>query len=302
MSAVQQSKPAGRSQRWTTAAAEAPRSEGARRPPPQPLRLGFVSRISVNREAEAVSAGRAAAAGAMAAAQIRKAARRLEVARGRAKQVASLATLAGSLGTVAGLYAACAPFEQAWARCAVGLASVLLMAGPLAVTALQTAREGADAEVEAATAAEGAARVTGFARHIGEAVAAASDSMGLSPTALVILNPLLAAVETEAALARERESTALSAAAAPAAARRRVKPSQDRVVVTPADGRKLTARILDLSMTGVALETDLPGVGVGSTVVIGARKALAVRKLARGMAFQFEKSISPADFNTDIVL
>ncbi len=300
MSAVGQAKPSGRSQRWV--AAEAGRPESPRRSPPQPLRAGFISRISVNREAEAVSAGRAAAATAVAAAQARKATLRLERARARGKQVASLATLAGSLGTVAGVYAACVPFDQPAARCAVGLLAVLGMAAPLAVTALRTVAEGADAEVEAAMAAEGAARVAGFARRVNEAVAAASDAMGLSPTALVILNPLLETLETDAALAREREGAAFNAATVRGAPRRRVKPNQDRVVVTPADGRKLTARVLDLSMTGVALETDLPNVGVGSTVVIGSRKALAVRKLARGLAFQFEKPIPAAEFNPDIVL
>lgn len=298
-----QSKPAGRAQRWAarSAAADAPRGEAQRRPP-QPLRAGFVSRISVNRETEAVSTGRAAAAALVATAQIRKAGNRLERVQALGKQVASVATLAGSLGLVGGVYAACAPFESATVRCAAMLVSLLCTAAPLGLTLARTMREGADDEVEAASAAEGAARVAGFARSIGEAVAAASDSMGLSPSALVILNPLLDAVEQEAALCRQREGTAYGASRAAQGPRQRVKPSNDRVVVTPADGRKLVARVLDLSMSGVALDTDLPGIGVGSTVVIGARKALAVRKLSRGLAFQFERPIPAADFDTDIVL
>ena len=74
------------------------------------------------------------------------------------------------------------------------------------------------------------------------------------------------------------------------------------MIVTAPDGRKLTARILDLSMAGVALETEMPGIGIGSTLVIGSRKAMAVRKLAKGMAYQFQKPLPASAFDPDIVL
>ena len=115
-----------------------------------------------------------------------------------------------------------------------------------------------------------------------------------------MLNPVLDHLEQEAEVSKKREQTML--AARQVVNRQRIKPNQDRVIVTPADGRKLTARILDVSMTGVALETDLPGIGIGSTVVIGSRKAMAVRKLAKGMGFQFQKSIPASAFDTDLVL
>lgn len=292
-----QTKPASRSHRWT-----APSSEAPRKPLAQPLRAGFVSRISVNREAEAISAGRASAAAVTAAAQARKAAVRFDRAQERGKLAASVATLVGSLGLLGAFYAACVPFETPAGRCAVALASALGLALPLVVTALQALREGSDAEIEAATAVEGATRTAEFAKQIGEAVAAGSDSMGLSPTALVILAPLLDAVERDAATSRLRERIAHGAARPGDRRPVRVKPWHDRVTVTPADGRKLTARVLDLSVAGVALETDLPGVGVGSTVVIGSRKALAMRKLPRGMAFRFETPIPEAGFDADVVL
>lgn len=294
---VAHTKPASRSNRWTAPSPDAPR-----KPLAQPLRAGFVSRISVNREAEAISAGRASAAAVTALGQARKASVRLDRAQERGKWAASAATLAGSLGLLGEVYAACLPFDSASARCAVALASTLAMALPLAFAALRVMREGSDAEIEAATAIEAATRTAGFAKCIGDAVASASDSMGLSPTALVILGPLLDAVEQDAATSRQRERIAYSATRAPERRPLRVKPWHDRVTVTPADGRKLTARVLDLSMAGVALETDLPGVGVGSTVVIGSRKALAMRKLARGMAFRFEKPIPEASFDADVVI
>lgn len=60
--------------------------------------------------------------------------------------------------------------------------------------------------------------------------------------------------------------------------------------------------IMDVSVSGVAVEGNLPRIPIGADVVVGSRKASAVRALPHGMAFKFDEPI-PADLlDAEIVL
>lgn len=289
------SKPVSRAARWIDAGPSGKQAYNR-------AALGFTTRISASLEAKAVSEGRASIAVAVATAQARKAAERVAKAHQRSRSLALMGALFGSMGLVGNFCGGLVRFDSETLRTVILMVSTLAMAVPLGLTCARAFVDNFENEHEAAVAAEGAGRVAGFARHIGEAVGAAADAAGLSPAALAILNPLLDSVEQDAEAARRREQTFFAYNETAGRNNQRLRPKQDRVIVTPADGRKLTARIIDVSMSGVAIETDLPGVGLGSTVVIGSRKAMAVRKLARGMAFQFQRSIPAALFDTEILL
>lgn len=288
--------PVSRLKRWETGVAAGDRSNASRSKP------NFVRRISQNHEAAAVCEGRANAAATIATAQARKATERLEAARLRTKTIAVAAAAAGALGLIGNLIAILVTMPVEGVRIGIAILSTLAMGVPLILCLANALQIGDGREVEAAVAAEGAARLSGFAKRIGDAVAQAADGTGLSPTALVILNPLLDAAEQEAETAKTREQIIYAYSETLDRPDQRIKPKKDRVIVTAPDGRKLTARILDLSMAGVALETEMTGIGIGSTLVIGSRKAMAVRKLSKGMAYQFQKPLPASAFDADIIL
>ena len=289
------SKPVSRAARWIDAGPTGKQAFNR-------AALGSTTRISASLEAKAISEGRASVAATIATTQARKAGERVAKAHQRSRSLALIAALVGCVGLLGNLCGGLVRFDSEVVRTVLVLASTLAMGAPLGLACARVLNDDQENDHEAAVAAEGATRVAGFARDLGEAVGAAADAAGLSPAALAILNPLLDSVEQDAESARRREQTFFAYNETGGRNNQRLKPKQDRVIVTPADGRKLTARIIDVSMSGVAIETDLPGVGLGSTVVIGSRKAMAVRKLARGMAFQFQRSIPASSFDVEILL
>lgn len=82
----------------------------------------------------------------------------------------------------------------------------------------------------------------------------------------------------------------------------RVRPHNMSVVVLTEGGFKVTARILDISQSGVALEGTMPGVWVGCMVTVGSRRAKAVRMLPNGMALEFSVPLAPSELDAYVVL
>lgn len=82
----------------------------------------------------------------------------------------------------------------------------------------------------------------------------------------------------------------------------RIKLRDPRTSVLTEDRRRLHARVIDVSQSGVALEGNLPGLWVGSMVSVGARRAKAVRALAHGMAFEFSTPIPIEQLEPGLIL
>lgn len=85
----------------------------------------------------------------------------------------------------------------------------------------------------------------------------------------------------------------------------RLVPIHDRVQVHLRDGRSLPARIVDLSMVGVALSLRLPAESlppVGALIRVGLRYAVVARSLEGGFAARFRLPLSRETFNPETVL
>ena len=82
----------------------------------------------------------------------------------------------------------------------------------------------------------------------------------------------------------------------------RIKPFNERVVVTRDDGVGILARLVDVSLSGAAVSGDLPDVAVGDHVLVGSKAARVVRTLPHGIACEFIKTLPPAQLDFDTVL
>ena len=157
------------------------------------------------------------------------------------------------------------------------------------------------AEGQVGALAEVARQMTSQARTLVTEVDAKSGGGSKEPDDGVTRSVFLDVLERAARDAITREWTARGTTDN---ARRhtRIKPSNDRTTVQMNEGRLLKATITDMSMSGVALEGNLPGIDIGATVTIGSRKAKAVRMLSRGMAFEFAELLPQDDFGPDFLL
>ncbi|SFL86769.1 PilZ domain-containing protein [Methylorubrum salsuginis] len=85
----------------------------------------------------------------------------------------------------------------------------------------------------------------------------------------------------------------------------RLVPVNDRTQIRLPDGRVVAARIVDLSMAGVALQLEAPAdipPPVGAVVRVGLRYAAVVRPTETGFAARFRLPFSRETFSPEVVL
>lgn len=82
----------------------------------------------------------------------------------------------------------------------------------------------------------------------------------------------------------------------------RVVPSRTATVLTLASGKRMAARIINLSRTGVAVEPETAEIRPEDVVLVGAQPVVPGRRLALGMVFTFKKPLDEKGFGTGTVL
>jgi len=278
-----------------TEAAEAPEESMAQACAPAP------SRMSESHEMAAVSKGRAHAAMTTANMALRAARERLEHCRRTRQAMACFAAAMGAVGIAALVTLIHLAPDDTRSRIVLASLAIFAACTPLVMCVMRAA-EGADKEATITAAMESARMLVVQARRLGEAAEAASDQNGLSPTTCLVIDMLLDDVEQAAATAKGYENRIRGEAAEQGRRHVRIYPRNSRVIVTTGDNRRFTVNILDVSVSGVAVEGNLPGMAVGTEVVIGSRKSKVVRLLQHGAAFEFARLIPTELFDRDIVL
>ncbi|MBV1703389.1 MAG: PilZ domain-containing protein [Hyphomicrobiales bacterium] len=81
----------------------------------------------------------------------------------------------------------------------------------------------------------------------------------------------------------------------------RIAPLHPRVAVKLADGREYLGKLVDVSISGAALETEAAP-QIGASILIGSTTAQIVRALPGGFAVEFAKPIPAADFTEGVRL
>ena len=82
----------------------------------------------------------------------------------------------------------------------------------------------------------------------------------------------------------------------------RFVPLRAKTSLTIIGGKKMDARIINVSATGIAVEADFTAVGPESIEAIGLRKVLPGRRIRRGAVFLFVKPIDPKLCKPEIVI
>jgi hypothetical protein len=181
-----------------------------------------------------------------------------------------------------------------------GIAAIAACA-PLYLCVMRFAQR-VDEDALNVTAMEGCRVLIAQAKRLGETIIASFDHDGLSTVKHQLFDMLLNDLE-KASLATNARASILCGET-PGEIRRHVRiiPRNRRVLVTTGDDSKFDVNIIDLSMSGVAVEGALWGAGVGSDVVVGSRKARVARLIPHGIAFEFSQPIPAEQFGLDIVL
>lgn len=259
--------------------------------------------MSPDKEAAALSEGRAYAAMTTAAFAWRSADDRLNRYR-RLRGAAAALSAAVGIGGIAG-----SSYLTAHAPDNPNLKLLLMALAVAAATAPVVAcmtriTSGDNKESRMSTALECARMLIAQARRLGHAAATASGIDGLSPSARLPISMLLDDVEQGAAAAKGRENRLNGGKADAVLGRRhaRIYPRHTRVVIVTGNNGRFNANIMDISVSGVGVEGALPGVGVGTDVVIGSRKGKVVRLLANGIGVEFATPIPETLLDRDIVL
>ena len=82
----------------------------------------------------------------------------------------------------------------------------------------------------------------------------------------------------------------------------RFVPLRTTTILNSAAGRRLSARIINISRTGVAVEADFRDFGPEEVVMVGTRPVVPGRRIALGAVFQFKKPLDPKLCHPSIVL
>ena len=82
----------------------------------------------------------------------------------------------------------------------------------------------------------------------------------------------------------------------------RFVPHKTATVLTTASGKRIAARIINISQTGVAIEAELSGFGPADIATVGSRPVEPGRRIALGMVFLFKKPIDPKLCGPDLIL
>lgn len=82
----------------------------------------------------------------------------------------------------------------------------------------------------------------------------------------------------------------------------RFVPRRTKTILVSDGGKKVVARIINVSATGVAVEADFSQVSAESVVMVGERRVSPGRKIARGTVFLFEKPLPESLCGPDFIL
>lgn len=82
----------------------------------------------------------------------------------------------------------------------------------------------------------------------------------------------------------------------------RFVPDRTATVLTTASGKRLSARIINISRIGVAVEMEGSAVAPEEVTLVGTRPVTPGRRIALGMVFLFAKPLDPKLCRPDIVL
>ena len=82
----------------------------------------------------------------------------------------------------------------------------------------------------------------------------------------------------------------------------RFVPNKTSTMLTTWEGRRVAARIINISRMGVAVEAEFSDCGPGDIVMVGKRPVMAGRAIALGTVFLFEKPLDPKLCDPKIVL
>ena len=82
----------------------------------------------------------------------------------------------------------------------------------------------------------------------------------------------------------------------------RFVPHKTATVLTSTGGRRVAARIINISRTGVAVEPEAPGIGPEDVAMVGTRPVTPGRRIALGMVFLFKKPLDPKLCGPDLIL
>jgi hypothetical protein len=81
----------------------------------------------------------------------------------------------------------------------------------------------------------------------------------------------------------------------------RIAPRNRHTTLQLANGRKFTASLIDISISGAALQVEVQP-SIGSRVVVGSTAAQVVRHVDRGIAVEFLRPIPADAFGEDAIL
>ena len=79
-------------------------------------------------------------------------------------------------------------------------------------------------------------------------------------------------------------------------------PHKTATVLTTVGGKRIAARIINISRTGVAVEPEAGGIGPEDIALVGTRPVSPGRRIALGMVFLFKKPLDPKLCGPDIIL
>jgi hypothetical protein len=82
----------------------------------------------------------------------------------------------------------------------------------------------------------------------------------------------------------------------------RFVPHKTSTVLTTAAGKRIFARIINISQTGVAIEAELADATPADIAMVGSRPVTPGRRIALGMVFLFKKPLDPKLCGPDIIL
>jgi hypothetical protein len=85
-------------------------------------------------------------------------------------------------------------------------------------------------------------------------------------------------------------------------AAKRFVPRRTATSLTTTTGKKLDARIINVSSLAVALEADFSNIGADPIVTVGLRPVRQGRRIMRGMVFLFEKPLDPSLCRPELIL
>ena len=82
----------------------------------------------------------------------------------------------------------------------------------------------------------------------------------------------------------------------------RFVPLRTTTILQASSGRRVTARIINISRTGVAVEADFAEMSLADVAIVGTRPVTPGRRITLGAVFLFKKPLDPKLCDPSIVL